>query len=62
MHDFNLARSLCDSILIIHEGKILENNKPDVILKSPKYDPTKRLVEATMFLSYTPADIKNQNA
>lgn len=59
MHDLNLARSLCDSILIIHEGKILEKNDPDAILKSPKCDPTKKLVEATMFLSYTPAYIKN---
>ena len=50
MHDLHLTRNLCNSILIIHEGKILEENSPDAILKSPKYEQTKKLVDATMFL------------
>jgi peptide/nickel transport system ATP-binding protein len=57
MHDLYLARGLCDSILIIHEGKILEEDDPDVIFRSPKQEQTRKLVEASMFFGYTSASV-----
>jgi peptide/nickel transport system ATP-binding protein len=53
MHDLYLARGLCDSILIIHGGKILEEDDPDVIFRSPRQEQTRRLVEASKFFGYT---------
>ena len=57
MHDLYLARGICDSILIIHKGKILEEDNPDVIFRSPKQEQTKRLVDATRFFGYTSSNI-----
>ena len=34
MHDLNLARRYCDNIVIINDGKIVSNDKPDVSLSN----------------------------
>ena len=50
-HDLSLVRGLCDSVAIIHNGKIIEENTPESIYKSPQHRQTRKLVEAYEFLS-----------
>ena len=34
MHDLNLARRYCDNIVIINDGKVISNDKPDISLSN----------------------------
>lgn len=45
-HDFASARYLADRILVLYEGKIIEENTAEDLIKSPKNDYTKKLVGA----------------
>jgi len=45
-HDFASARYLADRILVLNEGKIIEENTAEDLIKSPKNDYTKKLVGA----------------
>lgn len=45
-HDMNSAKSLCEDICVIKDGLVVENGKMLDILKSPKEEYTKVLIEA----------------
>ena len=47
-HDLALVQHLCDRVLVMYQGKIMEEGEPDNVINFPKNDYTKTLVEAAM--------------
>jgi len=45
-HDMNSAKSLCDDICVIKDGKLVEDGKMSEVLQNPKENYTKTLIEA----------------
>ena len=45
-HDLALVQHLCDRVLVMYQGQILEEGEPDTVIRFPKSDYTKMLVEA----------------
>lgn len=45
-HDLNLARRLCDRILVMQDGRIVEEGDTEEIFSNPKGDYTKKLIDA----------------
>jgi len=45
-HDLNLARRLCDKIVVMKDGEVVEWGTPEQIFSAPKQPYTKRLIEA----------------
>lgn len=45
-HDLNLARRLCDKIVVMKDGEIVESGTPEQIFGAPNESYTKRLIEA----------------
>ena len=45
-HDLNLARRLCDKIVVMKDGEVVEWGNPEQIFSAPKQPYTKRLIEA----------------
>jgi len=45
-HDMNSAKSLCEDICVIKEGKVVEYGKMQDVLQSPTAAYTKKLIEA----------------
>lgn len=48
-HDLGVVQNLCDRVLVMYQGKIVEEGTPDRIIQNPKEDYTKKLIES-MFL------------
>ena len=46
-HDLNVVRYMCDRILVMENGRIIEEGESDQLLKYPQKDYTKELVLAT---------------
>lgn len=47
-HDLALVQHLCDRVLVMYQGKIMEEGNPDKVINFPENDYTKMLVEAAM--------------
>lgn len=47
-HDLALVQNFCDRVIIMHEGKIVEEGITDEVILNPQNDYTKRLVEAVL--------------
>ena len=47
-HDLALVQLFCDRVLVMQEGKIVEEGTPDEIIMHPKAEYTKELVEAVL--------------
>ena len=45
-HNLALVQSFCDRVLVMHDGRIVEEGTPDDILFHPTSDYTKELMEA----------------
>lgn len=45
-HDFSVVAYLCDRIIVLNEGQIVEEGTPDQILKQPKDSYTQNLIES----------------
>ena len=45
-HNLALVQSFCDRVLVMHEGKIVEEGAPEQIIQTPQSEYTKRLVDA----------------
>jgi microcin C transport system ATP-binding protein len=43
-HDINLIKTYCERILVMKEGKIIEDNNSNIIFSNPKHEYTKKLV------------------
>ena len=48
-HDITLAESICDTIAVMHDGKIIEQGETLHILHSPQNAYTKRLIAADVY-------------
>lgn len=47
-HDLALVQYMCDRVLVMNQGEILEAGIPDEVISHPKHVYTKMLVEAAM--------------
>ena len=45
-HNLALVQQFCDRVIVLYDGKIVENGLPDDVILHPKSDYAKRLVEA----------------
>ncbi len=47
-HDLAVVQDFCDRVLVMHDGEIVEQGKPDEIIMHPQNDYTKRLIESVL--------------
>ena len=47
-HDISLVQTFADRVLVMHQGRIVEEGAPDEIIQSPKNAYTKRLIESVL--------------
>lgn len=45
-HDLSVVRYLSDRIMVMHEGRILESNRHDVLWRAPQHTYTRHLIDA----------------
>lgn len=43
-HDIALVSKLCDTIIVMHDGEIVEQGPTDKVIESPEHEYTKRLI------------------
>ena len=51
-HDLFIVRNICDRVLIMKEGKIIEEGKKEEIFEAPKKEYTQFLLEASIQFLY----------
>lgn len=47
-HDMSAVRYLCDDVLVMHEGRIVELAPREAIFERPRHEHTRRLLEAVL--------------
>jgi len=47
-HDIALVQHFCDRLLVLYQGRIVEEGSPDEIIKTPKDPYTQRLIESVL--------------
>lgn len=47
-HDLALVQEVCDRVLVMHHGHVVEEGTPDEIIMNPKDDYTKKLIESIL--------------
>ena len=47
-HNLALVQSFCDQILVMKQGKIVEEGKPEDVIRHPQHAYTKQLVESVL--------------
>lgn len=52
-HELPIVRHLCDRILVMNHGKIIEEGMADQIFKAPKHSFTQELLNTSLFLKNT---------
>lgn len=57
-HDLNILKNICDDVVIMHKGEIVESGKADRLFVDPQHQYTKFLIKAES-LSFKYADIEN---
>ena len=45
-HDLNVVRLLCDRVIVMRAGRIVEEGTAEEVLESPKADYTRELIAA----------------
>ena len=46
-HDMNVVRQMCDDMMVLYQGKVVEQGKCQAIIHHPKEDYTKALLQAS---------------
>lgn len=47
-HDISLVQQFCDRVLVMYHGNIVEKGIPDNVIRNPKNDYTKRLIDSVL--------------
>ena len=47
-HDIALVQQFCDRVLVIYQGDIVEEGKPDAVIRNPQNEYTKRLINSIL--------------
>ena len=47
-HDIALVQDFCDRVIVMHEGRIVEEGSPDEVIRHPRQDYTKRLIASVL--------------
>ena len=47
-HDLAVVQQLCDKVIVLYHGKIVERGTPDEVIANPKDDYTKNLVASVL--------------
>ena len=47
-HDIALVQDLCDRVIVMHEGKIVEEGIPDEIINNPQQAYTQKLIDSVL--------------
>lgn len=47
-HDISLVQQFCDRVLVMYRGEIVEKGTPDAVIRAPKNDYTKRLIDSVL--------------
>ena len=47
-HDLAVIRSLCDRVMILRDGAVVEQGDIEAVIRAPKQDYTRRLVESVL--------------
>ena len=47
-HDLSLVQQFADRVLVMHQGRIVEAGTPDEVIRNPKNDYTKRLIDSVL--------------
>ena len=47
-HNLALVQAFCDQILVMKQGKIVEEGKPEEVIRHPQHAYTKQLVESVL--------------
>ena len=50
-HDLGIAKKFCNRLLVMHNGKIIEEGNSSTILSNPKHKYTKALVNSSLNLN-----------
>ena len=45
-HDLALVQEMCDRVLVMYQGSIVEEGTPDEIIKNPQQEYTKILIDS----------------
>ncbi len=45
-HDLSIVRQICDRILVLYNGDIVEMGKAEDIYQNPQYEYTKKLLDS----------------
>ena len=45
-HDLALVQEMCDRVLVMYQGSIVEEGTPDEIIKNPQQEYTKLLIDS----------------
>ncbi len=46
-HDINLASKICDDLLVLRDGRVIEKGKSSILLGTPQTSYTKSLIESS---------------
>jgi peptide/nickel transport system ATP-binding protein len=47
-HDLALVQEVCDRVLVMYNGRVVEEGTPDAIIMNPREDYTKKLIDSVL--------------
>ena len=47
-HDIALVQQFCDRVLVMNQGRMIEEGTPDEVIRAPRQEYTKRLIESIL--------------
>ena len=47
-HDIALVQAFCDCVLVMYHGSVVEEGRPDAVIRSPQNDYTRKLIDSLL--------------